>query len=361
MFFEFGRIICGLASGLNGIIAWKLLRQGRENSFINQLLALHFIFNTVATSIYLHLFFEIGSAFLLMQDELTKDDTAALCMYYIRSFSGLYTVGSLPSLGIIFCRFIYARYAHGLVADQGRLFHKIVLLVIIIFTLHSLMLDSQYDYRTRIKGRICNQIEFPDKSNKDFHVKPKLLITIGVILYMTAITFFQHTASRQKKRYNIPKRRQNLMTIKQHTFYNHLIGICLLFDQLILNTFIQVFHTSLGAHTVLEIWWVWHLLMFTLIHILAPLYIYYCATSQYPEFSGLKGRQYPGQQTPRRQVLIPRRENCMKKPELKESVTETRCRKKGGSKTNTIFITVLPRIREEQSEAETVKLDFGLV
>ena len=72
MFFEFGRIICGLASGLHGIIAWKLLRQGREMSFINQLLTLHFIFYTVATSIYLHLFFEIGSTFLFMHDELKK-------------------------------------------------------------------------------------------------------------------------------------------------------------------------------------------------------------------------------------------------------------------------------------------------
>ena len=142
MLFEFGRITCSLACGLHGFIAWRLIRQGRENSFINQMLALHFIFNTVATSVYLHFFFKLGSVSLYMQEQPEQDDTAALCMHYIQSFSGLYTVGSLPSLGIIFCRFIYARYAHGLVADKGRLFHKLVLLVIIIFTLHSLILDS---------------------------------------------------------------------------------------------------------------------------------------------------------------------------------------------------------------------------
>ena len=365
MFFEFGHIICSSATCLHGIIAWRLLKQGKEISFINQLLALHFIFNTVATSVYLHFFFKLGSASIFLYEELALDETAALCDYYIQSFSGLYTVGSLPSLGIIFCRFIYARYAHGLVADKGRLFHKIVLLVIIIFTLHSLILDSQNDYRTCIKGRICNQIEFPDKSNKEFHVKPKLLISIGVSLYMAAITFFQHTASGQKKLYNIPKRRQNLMTIKQHTFYNHLIGICVLFDQLILNTFNQEFHTSLGAHTALQIWWVGHLLMFYLIHILAPLCIYYFASRQYPEFSGLKGRKYPGQEKPRRQVPIPRREILIGKPKLKEFLSKTNVRKQGGSKTKTVFISVLPEIREEPAGTELgqsqANLELGLV
>ena len=357
---------CSLACGLHGTIAWRLLRQGREISFINQLLALHFIFNTVATSVYLYFLFKLGSASLFMQDGLEQDDTAALCMHYIQSFSGLYTVGSLPSLGIIFCRFIYARYAHGLVADKGRLFHKIVLLVIIIFTLHSLILDSQNDYRNRIKGRICNQTDFPDQSNKDFHVKPKLLISIGVLLYMSAIAFFQYTASRQQKMYNIPKRRQNLMTIKQHTFYNHLIGICFLIDQLILNTFIQVFRTSLGARTVLQIWWVWHLLMFCIIHVLAPLCIFYDATHKYPEFSGLKARKYPGQEKPRRQALIPRREKFMERPTLKQCVSKTRVRRRqGGSKAKTVFISVLPGIREEQDGAECgqsqLKLELGLV
>ena len=55
----------------------------------------------------------------------------------------------------------------------------------------------------------------------------------------------------------------------------------------------------------------------------------------------------------------------MEKAEFKELVSETRCRKIGGSKTKTVFITVLPGIREEQAEAESgqtkVKLEFGLV
>ena len=349
MLFEFIHTVCYSSICLHGTIAWRLLRQGRELSFINKLFTLHFVFTTVATSLYLYFFLKLGSVSLFMRDQLDQDEITTLCVHYIQSFIGLYTVGSLPSFGIIFCRFIYARYAHGLVADKGRLFHKIVLLVIIIFTFHHLLLwylDSQKDYRNRIKGRICNQIEFPDKSNKEFHVKQKLLTSIGVSLYMVALIFFQHTASRQKRVHNIPKRRQNLMTMNQHILYNHLIGVCLLFDQLILDTFLQVFHTSLGPHTILQIWWAWHLIMFCLVHILAPLCIFYHAMRHFPEFNGLKARNFPGQEKPRTQALIPKREFFTKKENCRESEPMARGGKQGGSNTRPI-ISVLPIIREE--------------
>ena len=360
MLFDVSYIICCSSVGLHGTIAWRLLRQGREMSFINQLLALHFIFNTVASSVYLHFFFKLGSVSLVKQDHLDQEDTAALCVHYIKSFIGLYIMGSLPSFGIVFCRFIYARYAHGLVADRGRLFHKIILLVIIIFTIHHLLIwyfDSQNDYKDRIKGRICNQIEFLDIKNKEFHVKPKLLVSIGVCLYMVALIFFQRSANRQRRFHNIPKRRQNLITINQHIFCKYLIGTCLLFDQLIFNTFIQLFHTSLGPHSVLQIWWVWHLIMFILIHVLSPLCVYYCATQQYLEFKGLKARRYPGQENPRRQVVMPRRDNFIAKEKSEESGTKARARKKGGSKSKTVFITVMPIISEEHSGSPSVNVD----
>ena len=360
MLFDVGYIICCSSVGLHGTIAWRLLRQGREMSFINQLLALHFIFNTVASSVYLHFFFQLGLVSLVLPDRPNEEDTPNLCVHYIRSFIGLYTVGGLPSHGIIFCRFIYARYAHGLVADKGRLFHKIVVLVIIIFTMQNLLLwylDTQNDYRDIIKGRICYQLEFPEKNNKDFHVKPKLMISIGVSLYMVSLFFFQHSANKQKRFYSIPKRRQNLITLNQHICYNHLIGICFLFDQLFINPFIQVFHTSLGVHTVIQIWWSWHLVMFCLIHVLAPLCIFYFPTQHYPEFRGLKGRKYPGQEKPRRQDLTPKREIVREKENCNESEKMIRGLKKGGTKPKCVSVGVLPTIKEEYSGLPIVYID----
>ena len=104
-------------------------------------------------------------------------------------------MGSIPSLGIFFCRFIYVRYAHGLVADMGRLFHKVVLLVIAVFTLHWLLVWSaslkKDDYKNIIKGKICNQLQFPEPGEKfiAFHVKPKLLTCAIVGLYGLSLVY----------------------------------------------------------------------------------------------------------------------------------------------------------------------------
>ena len=80
-----------------------------------------------------------------------------------------------------------------------------------------------------------------------------------------------------------------------------------IFVQLVINIFFQVFYSSLGPDMVFQIWWVWHLLMFSIINILAPSAICYDARTNYPEFSGLKARRFPGQEAPRMGQIIPRR------------------------------------------------------
>ena len=140
--------------------------------------------------------------------------------------------------------------------------------------------------------------------------------------------------------------------MNQHTAYNNLIGFCLLFDQLILNTFIQIFHTSLGAKVVLKIWWVWHLTMFCLIHILAPLCIFFVAKLEYLEFTGLKARKYPGQENPRRQILIPRREIFTEKEKKIEFTSKPILKKP-----NIVFINLMPKIENGGSSLTTVDIN----
>ena len=192
MFYLLAYLVCCIAVGLQTKISWRLLKQGKELSFINLLLAIHFLINAITITLYLYFLFKIGSDHFSAL-KLNNEDRFTTCKYYISSWLGLYITGGLPSLGIVFCRFIYARYAHGLLADKGRLFHKIVLLVIFVFTLHGLLiwpLLYQDDYRNIIKGKICNKLQFPEASKVEFHVKPKLLSCMGVGLYMMACIFF---------------------------------------------------------------------------------------------------------------------------------------------------------------------------
>ena len=55
-----------------------------------------------------------------------------------------------------------------------------------------------------------------------------------------------------------------------------------------------------------RVWWTWLLVMFMITNIVAPLAVIYTAVIEYPEFSGLRGRRFPGQKKPREQPILPR-------------------------------------------------------
>ena len=349
MLFHVLYLACCTSIGLQTKISWRLLKQGKELTFINLLLAIQFLINLININIYLHFFFQISST-RFFPDHEKNEDVTFTCNYYINSSLGLYITGSLPSFGIVFCRFIYVRYAHGLLADKGRLFHKIVLLAIFVFTLHGLLiwpLLYHNDYKEIIQGRVCNKLEFPDASEVEFHVKPKLLSCMGVGLYMMACTFFHWSARRQRAKHGIPRRRWNLLTFNQHAMYLHLIGVCHLVDQLIINIYIQVFHSTLGVEVVFKIWCLWHLSKFILIHIIAPYLIIRIANKEYPEFEGLLGKKFPGQEKPRSQPIIPMRETVIFQDASFDSIRRDRLRRHQGLKKKTKMYQALPQISEE--------------
>ena len=86
------------------------------------------------------------------------------------------------------------------------------------------------------------------------------------------------------------------------------MGFFLTSEQLIINVYLQAFHSQLGVKTVFRIWWIWQLVMFIMIHLIAPLLIIVTATKEYPEFSDLKAHRYPGHEKPRKIKIEPRRD-----------------------------------------------------
>ena len=312
MLFELARFLCTTTSGLQAVLCWRLLKQGWKLNFINLLFAIQFFVNTVNNYIFVHFFFKIGFAHFFVAKK-DPDDISEICKYYISSWLLLYIMGSIPCLGIFFCRFIYVRYAHGLVADMGRLFHKVVLLMIAVFTIQWLLVWSaslkKDDYKNILKGKICNQMPFPEPGDKiiELHVKPKLMTCAIGGLYCLSLVYIHASSKKKKARYSIPRRRWNLLNIDQHAFYLQLIHFCIQFDQVVINVIIQVFHSQLGVESVFLIWWTWHLVMFLITNMLAPLTIDYLARREYPEYKGLQGRRFPGQEKPRAEPLLPDR------------------------------------------------------
>ena len=306
--------ICSNSSTLHGVICWKLLKQRRNISFINLLLAFHFFLTTILSYVLAHFLIEIGKA-NLFESGLDKEAMFTSCQHYITSYLTVYTMSTVPNIGIIFCRFIFVRYAHGLLEDMGTLFRKIALLTIGIFTVHNLLvwptqaLFSKTNYGNMLKKKICELSPLPDfTENIVYSIKPKLLTCFTIFLYLLCVLFFVLSSKNQKKRYSIPKARQNVLDLNQHFLYLCLIGFFLTAEQLVINVYVQAFHSQLGVKTVFRIWWIWQLVMFIMIHLIAPILIIVTATKEYPEFSDLKAHRYPGHEKPRKMKIEPRRD-----------------------------------------------------
>ena len=312
MWFEFAEYACTSASGIQAVICWRLLRQGRNLTFINLLLAIHFFVNSITSYIYITLFFKIGSVHFF-ETEKDPSEIVTQCntlMYVMITF---YLVASATNIDIIFIRFTYVRYAHGLIADMGRLLHKITFLTFAVFTSwlllvwhirHILNNDKQ---RNTVKGMICNQVPFPDLREKFIllYIKPKLLACVGVALVSIFLAYMNSSSVNQMSRYTIPNVRWNLLNMKQHTNYLYVSNFCFVFDHLAINGGLQVFQSELSPENVFKIWWIWQVVMFLITNILAPLAAIYAAGTEYPEFSGLRGRRFPGQKKPREQQILP--------------------------------------------------------
>ena len=319
VFFEAGKFCCGSLSGIQGLIFWNLIKQGKNISFINFLLAVQFFVNTINSYILIHFFFDIGFV-SIFSAETDEEPVSELCKLYITSWLVTYTMWGIPNMGIMFCRFIYVRYSHGLVADMGSLFHKVVLLGILIFTFHWLsvwpinILLNKDDYTGIIKGKICNQIPFPSLNSNSifFHIKAKMISCAIVGLYALLLIYFNVSSKKHRKKYAIPKRRVNILSMDQQANYLYLLAICMFIDQLIINLSFQLFHEELGVKHTFVIWWVWHLAMFSLLNIIAPSAIYWVASKEYPEFLDSRGKDFPEREGPRKMKIEPERPTMLR-------------------------------------------------
>jgi hypothetical protein len=219
--------------------------------------------------------------------------------------------------GMIFCRFIYVRYAKGLLSMGSNLFHCLVFLVTVTFFTHwffmfpvrNLFLLEDADLNT-IQKRVCTKTTIPwfndVLQNKKFSLQPKVIIIAFSTIFLLFILFFSSSAHRQTKRYRIPKTRRNLMTMKHQCQYLTILLLVLVSDQVLFMGF-QMFFEDLGVDKVFIIWWIFHFLEIVSIHIVLNVFVYLNATRNLEEFHGYNPTRYPGQEKPRKTIIRPRR------------------------------------------------------
>ena len=142
-----------------------------------------FFCNTLTSFTICYFLFEIGEENLSGKSQPSSTPSKELhssCTFYILAWISSQQFLINGSVGIMFCRFIYARYASGLVASGTILFHRLAAILIVSFI-------SQFI-------KLCTlapiaQNEFKSKNN-GFAWKHKLIIITMMLLFIVVTLYF---------------------------------------------------------------------------------------------------------------------------------------------------------------------------
>ena len=143
---------------------WTSLFQMRKSStFISTMFLIHIFTTSVLGPLRIYFFFNIGNShFVTKQSNIVED--IQVCKFYIVT-SGLHLMFSIfINTGMIFCRFIYVRYAKGLLSMGSKLLHVLVYLLIgtyflrwlLMFLIPNFFLLEDVDLNS-IQKRICTK------------------------------------------------------------------------------------------------------------------------------------------------------------------------------------------------------------
>ena len=239
-----------------------------------------FFLNIFLVPLMTYFFFEIGME-NFSQDAKSSADTIEGCKNYLTIWLTCIILNAFFNIGMLFCRFVYVRYANGLIMNGKKLFHILVCCVTGAFLFQWLDIQPlQYHFFLKdypmnlLKGYICTKtmIHGDVHTNIDFSIKPKLIIISCSLLFLLANFYFTKSAHRRKRSHGIPKRRINLIDMKTQNMYAAVIIVNFIIDQTLIGI-IQLNYETLGEQNVFKIWWIFHLWELIEVHVIANIVI----------------------------------------------------------------------------------------
>ena len=301
LFGVLGYCCCVIVFFLSGLLAFPLLRQGRKISFLGLLLGIQFVINALCSPLVARTIFKMGEEYLV-------NHKVEHCNEFYLFLVTSYTINFIPNCCILFCRFIYARYAHGLLIDNGRLFQKLVLVAISMFSIHMVtiwlttMVKEQGIPDDSARVKMCDYIPASEtKGELDFDFfKTWLFTSVFGFIWLFFITYFDIISHKQTLYYSIPRTRQNILSLKEHVVWVKATLISHLFTQLVVDGSLQMFGKNLGEENVFLMWWISQFLRFICVFMISPCIILAVALRNYPEFLGYQAKVFPGQEKPRK-------------------------------------------------------------
>ena len=141
--------------------------------------------------------------------------------------------------------------------------HKLTILFISVWTLHSLLITPFYFYYQKdtfqmiLKGMFCNRINITNERNENFQklsLNPKVQAIFGTLCYLGFSSFFYFACKRSLLYHNIPKKQINLISAKTQYFLNIIILTVIFVDDIIMNPLLEIFYNQIGPEMVFNIW-----------------------------------------------------------------------------------------------------------
>ena len=296
------------------MITWKMLWSAPK-TFINAIFTALTMTKSLILPVLVYHILELGIG-QLTEDVSSPDEVIKNCAGFLITITTINYMDFFYNFGIMFCRFVYARYAYGLTVSTVNIFHFLVSCITGAFTVQFFIGGLLNDLAVRnngfplntIDGFFCSSVTVdrnfqPD--TQEFH-KVSLLFFAFLALAITANFFIQKAASNVHHFHHIPSRRINFITLKDQGIYFTLL-ITFLFLDRVINSFLLLLFDTLGQKMVFKLWWTYQIIYLFMINIAAQMFILFRIFEKH-EYNGLRARRYPHQLKIRTKIPEPRRD-----------------------------------------------------
>ena len=263
-------------------------------------------------AVQFHYMVEIGKIQLdlipAVSEEVIED-----CSRYLVTISTTNILDCIYNTGILFCRFVYARHALELTTDKVKIVHFLVCCVTGTFTVQGLFLGpigmlAKQDLVK--KTRLCTSgsldfVSLKSQDNGRFYQVGLIIITFTTLLVLCNL-HFTNAALKLRRRYKIPTRSINYVSLKEQSFYIISLLISFIVERSVKAMLVYNYNV-LDLKTISLCWWAFQLSFILIFNILAPIYILF-SILQKDEYRGLVAKKLTEQEKPRIWMFEPRRE-----------------------------------------------------
>ena len=122
--FNFLRLSMIVGCCVQFMITWKMLWSAPK-TFINAIFTALTMTKSLILPVLVYLILELGIG-QLTEDVSSPDEVIKNCAGFLITITSINYMDFFYNFGIMFCRFVYARYAYGLTVSTVNIFHFLV-------------------------------------------------------------------------------------------------------------------------------------------------------------------------------------------------------------------------------------------